>query len=271
MLTFKQLPDEWVRDFREYAIPTIEIDLDDETSLDEIVDLFVDINQQGEKVKRFDIVKAIGKKNKVLQSVLHMVAQEQTRANDKYFKKKDTAYTRVLSRLQIVQKADDNQKVDRMWERLFEIVLFNRTGKHRQPSQILKTFIKAEESADASALKQQEKARLQRCFNFLDACYAQTDLGDTRLARDLPHFYTMITTLLSSTLLDAEGAPPAYPKVRQKLLSFAQMLAEDAEKPADKATVKALEEYRQAATKQTTHPGRRATRQQRMLEIMAKL
>jgi uncharacterized protein with ParB-like and HNH nuclease domain len=57
--TFKQLSDQTVRDLREYAIPTIEIDLDDDGSLDEIINLFVDINQQGEKVKRFEIVKAI--------------------------------------------------------------------------------------------------------------------------------------------------------------------------------------------------------------------
>ena len=42
-LAFFQLTPEIVRDFREYAIPTIEITLDDNTSLDEIINLFVDI------------------------------------------------------------------------------------------------------------------------------------------------------------------------------------------------------------------------------------
>jgi hypothetical protein len=114
-ITFKNLSDEVVRDFREYAIPTIEIDLDDETSLDEIINLFVDINQQGAKVKRFDIVKAIGKKNKLLSSVFELVAQEQTRKQDKYFKPKNTAYSRVLDKLQVIAAASDaSQKVDRM-------------------------------------------------------------------------------------------------------------------------------------------------------------
>jgi hypothetical protein len=103
--TFKQLQDEKVREFREYSIPTIEIDLDDESSLDEIINLFVDINQQGAKVKRFDIVKAIGSENPLLSSVFELVAQEQTRKDDKYFKKKATAFTRVLEKLQIVQNA----------------------------------------------------------------------------------------------------------------------------------------------------------------------
>ena len=246
--------------------------MDDETSLDEIIDLFVDINQQGEKVKRFDIVKAIGKKNKLLNSTFALIAQEQTRKNDKFFKKIDSSYGRVLNKLQIVAKsADDNQKVDRMWERLFEMVLYNRTGKHSQPGQILKTFIKNDEDADTSAIKVVEKKRLARCFAFLDTCYVETDLGKTRLARDLPHFYTMVTTLLTSNLLDADGAPPDYPTARRKLLAFAKMLPADAPPPPNEETAKALEEYKQAAAKQTTHPGRRATREKRFLEIMGKL
>src|SRR5713101_10074758 len=59
----------FVRDFREYSIPTIEISLDDESSLDEIISLFVDINQQREPVNRFDIVKAMCKTDPLLKSV----------------------------------------------------------------------------------------------------------------------------------------------------------------------------------------------------------
>ena len=127
--TFKQLSDETVRQLREYAIPTIEIDLDDdEASLDEIVGLFVDINTQGEKVKRFDIVKAIGRENKLLKSVFDMIAQEQKRGKDKVFKKKNNIYTRVLEHLKNIEAVSGrNQKVDRIWERLVEVALFNGT------------------------------------------------------------------------------------------------------------------------------------------------
>jgi hypothetical protein len=86
---FSGLPADVVRNFREYAIPTIEITLDDETSLDEIINLFVDINQHGVKVNRFDIVKAVGKSNKLLRSVLKLIAIEQKRGQDVYFKKED--------------------------------------------------------------------------------------------------------------------------------------------------------------------------------------
>ena len=268
---FKNLPDELVREFREYAIPTIEISLDDETSLDEIINLFVDINQRGARVKRFDIVKAIGKINPLLSSVFDLVAQEQIRGRAKHFKKKDTAYTAVLQKLLVVAKAtDDYQKVDRMWERLFEIALYARTARHRQPSQILKTFIKEEKGSDKSQIEVAEEKKLARCFYFLEKSYSETRLGETPLATDLVHFYTMVTTLLSSSLLDADGAPPDYVGVRVRLLAFADLLSEEAIPPNEEIET-ALKEYREAATRQTTHPGRRAKRNEKLLEILEAL
>ena len=225
-VTFKQLSEEKVRLLREYAIPTIEIDLDDDSSLDEIINLFVDINQQGAKVKRFDIVKAIGTGNPLLASVFKLVAQEQTRKEDKFYKTKGTIFTRVLEKLVIVQTAADaTQKVDRIWERLVEIAFFNRTGAYRQPGQILRAFIKTEDPADVEAITAPEMKKLKTCFTFLDTCYKETSLGTTRLARDLPHFYTMVTSLLTSDLLEADGAAPDYPTVRAKLLKFAKILS----------------------------------------------
>jgi len=267
---FEQLPDDIVRKFREYAIPTIEIDLDDETTLDEIINLFVDINQKGEQVKRFDIVKAIGHANPLLKSVFDIVAQKQTRQNDIFYKKKDNCYTRVLDKLQTVQSGKDaNQKVDRMWERLVEIVLFNRTQSHREPGRVLKAFIKSDEAADTQKISAQELRQLKGVFDFLDKAYKQTTLGGTRLARDLPHFYTMVTTLLVSDLLAAEGAPPDYPKVRDKLVAFAALLPDDAQIPRK---LKAdMEDYWKAARRQTTHPGQRRTRQEKLLKILEKL
>jgi hypothetical protein len=61
--TLQELNDQLFRELQEYVIPTIEITLseDNPSSLNEIIDLFVDINSYGEKVKRFDIVKAMSK------------------------------------------------------------------------------------------------------------------------------------------------------------------------------------------------------------------
>jgi hypothetical protein len=165
--------------------------------LDEIINLFVDINQQGEKVKRFEIVKAIGAENPLLQSALKLIAIQQKRKEDVRFKKKSTAYSRVLQKLQVIQNAaDSNNQVDRMWERLVEIVLFCRTGKHRAPGQILKNFIKSKTGDDTAKITPAEVKKLDSVFVFLDAAYKETVLSDTRLARDTIHFYTMVTTHL---------------------------------------------------------------------------
>ena len=58
---FADLDEAVIREFREYAIPTIEISLSEDRVLsDEIITLFVDINQQGVSVNRFDIGKSDG-------------------------------------------------------------------------------------------------------------------------------------------------------------------------------------------------------------------
>jgi hypothetical protein len=277
--TFKNLSEDIVRDFREYAIPTIEIELDEDTSLDEIINLFVDINQQGAKVTRFDIIKAIGQDNDLLSSVFELVAQEQIRHADKLFKKKHNSFTRVLEKLQLVSKIEDrNQIVDRMWERLVEIVLFNRTQSHRQPGQVLKTFMpvsvlmgtpKPSLRPDVTALSTMERTKIKTRFDFLDKAYKETTLGETRLARDLPHFYTMITVLISSDLLEADGAPPDYRNLRNKLVRFAAML--DQTEFEDQEIATAMGEYNKAAARQTTHPGRRRTRAIELLKVLARL
>ncbi len=209
--TFKDLSETKVRDFREYAIPTIEINLDDESgSLDEIINLFVDINQYGEKVKRFDIVKAIGQGNELLSSVLGLIAAPQKRKEDLFYKKKHTVFTKVLERLQTVQSVEGpNEKVDRMWERLVELVLFVRSNKHRAPGQILKSFIRSEDEVEKTKVTSTELKKLQACFGFLVDAYKKTDLANTRLARDTPHFYTVVTSLIASgKLVPKNGVPP---------------------------------------------------------------
>jgi hypothetical protein len=80
----------------------------------------------------------------------------------------------------------------------------------------------------------------------------------------------MVTMLLTSGLLDADGAPPAYPTVRDKLVAFAGLLELPAHHPNPDID-KALREYRQAAARQTTNPGQRKIRQEKMVEILEKL
>jgi hypothetical protein len=277
-VAFAQLSPEAVRNFREYAIPTIEITLDDDSSLDEVINLFVDINQHGVKVNRFDIVKAIGDENELLQDVLELISVQQKRGEDIFFKKKRSVFTRVLSQLSIIKNLEfSNQIVDRMWERLLEIVLFCRTREHREPRQVLKRFIssKEEEEDEGSkddAITTSEMKILQTCFGFLVDCYKNSALGDTMLATDQPHFYTMITSfIVSDLLIPHDGIVPNRQELQRKLLEFAKYLPDRARLPADRKMAAAVREYKQAAARGTAQTGQRETRQRRFVELIKAL
>ena len=141
-------------------------------------------NSHGVKVNCFDIVKAIGKENRLLKSVLKLIAEEQKRGQDVFFKNRRSAFTRVLSELSFVKHLEfGNQVVDRMWERLLEIVLFCRTKEHREPRNVIKRFVSTkEEGAQDKAISAQEMKILQACFGFLVDCYRTSALGNTMLA-----------------------------------------------------------------------------------------
>ena len=148
-VTFAELDEVVVRDLREYTIPTIEINLTDDSHLDEIINLFVDINQQGVTVGRFDIVKAMGASNRLLKSVFGLLAIREHRGQDIFYKSKTNDFTQVLKRLSNINTLSDGKsQVDRMWQSLLEIALFYQTKQHRKPVDILKSFISG--SHDAS-------------------------------------------------------------------------------------------------------------------------
>lgn len=264
--TFADLPESVVRDLREYAIPTIEINLNDETSLDEIIDLFIDINQTGVKVNRFDIVKAM-QKNPLLNDVFGLLAEKQVRKHDIFYQKKNTVFTRVLNKLQMMQNLQSpNSKVDRMWERLLEIVLFYRTKKHRAPAQILKSFIRIRESDDKTKLSSKEKEQLKGTFGFLANLYQNTEFATSRFATDQTHFYTMITSLHFAGLLEPKNKKPAdIQGLKRKLVSFAKMIEGKGSRPVVASSVK---EYMARSQKQTTHIGQREDRQRLFLKII---
>jgi hypothetical protein len=259
-VAFKDLDEDVVRDFREYAIPTIEISLDDESALDEIISLFVDINQYGVRVNRFDIVKAMSK-NPLLSSVFAMVALKQKRQHDVFYRQKKNDFTFVLKTLQVVENIKEaNAKVDRMWERLLEIALFARTKKHRAPVQILKGFIGG--AGDRTRISGTENQFLRGVFSFLKKAYANADLKASRLAIDQTHFYTMVTSIISGDLINKYGPDD----LKRRLIAFARALT-GAPLP-DETLSKAMKKYQEESKTQTTHISRRDARQQKFLQIL---
>jgi hypothetical protein len=259
--SFDQLDDTVVRDLREYAIPTIEISLTDSSSLDEVIDLFVDINQQGAPVTRFDVVKAMGKSDPLLLSVFDLIAVKQRRGQDMHYRTKRNAFTVVLRELKLVASIPvGNQRVDRMWERLIEIVLFVRTKKHRAPSDILKGFIKVPDQR-SPRLTSPEMRELMIIFGFLEFAYKTSDLPRTALATNQIHFYIMVTALIERQLLTA--IPKA--ELIRKLVAFGKILEGRGRKPRN------MGKYIELSQKQTTHVARREERLRIFVDVLSEL
>jgi hypothetical protein len=264
--SFAELDDELVRNFREYSVPTIEIDMDkEEGGLKEIIDLFIDINQLGVRVTRFDIIRTMKDRNRLLSDVFKLVAERQKRKGDYFYKMVDSDFTAVLKRLQAVHglvATEYQERVDRMWERLLEIVLFVRTGQHRTLAQMLKAFLG---KVDDSKITGQEMSTIRRIFKFLKSVYAQSGVKTSRLAKDQPHFYTMVTSLHALRLIDQYG----YDDLKRRLVNMSRIIDGKTSPPKGKA--KALKQYMELSSKQTTHPGRRASRQNLFAELIESL
>jgi hypothetical protein len=267
--TFAALDEHIVRDFREYAIPTVEINLTDDSHLDEIINLFVDINQQGVPVGRFDIVKAMGANNKVLRSVFKLLAVEQKRGQDIFYKAKGNDFTFVLKTVETVAKLSDGKsQVDRMWQQLLEIVLFYQSKRHRKPGDILKSFISGshDPSQRLPPLATSDEKGLRRIFRFVAGAYRKSSLRETSLATDQTRFYTMITTLIDSDLL----ARYSQSELIAKLVALDKALQGWLSKEIrnNKKISKSVEQFVVLSSDRTTDAPRREDRQKKFLEII---
>ena len=257
---FSNVSAEVVRELREYVIPTIEIDMDDETGLQDIVSLFVDINQKGVKVEKFDIVKAIQRDDPLLKYVFNLVAIEQKRRKDRYYKIKRTPFSKVLKRLGRVEIFRDNDsKVNYIWERMLELAVFAETKAHRKPVDVLKMFISGKASGGIQ-VSRDAKDELKKVFLFLDQAYRK-GLGKTKLASDNTFFYTMVTILLKNPnlIVDAEGLP-------KKLEILASSLEQG--RSANKAYDKNLKELISYSSKHTTDVKNREERERLFLVLL---
>ncbi len=258
---FAKLSDDQVREFGEYSIPTIEISLEEDTALDEVITLFVDINQQGEPVKRFDIVKALYRTDPVLRGVFKLLATQQKRAQDIFYKANHSAFTEVLRRLQVIENVSSpNAQVDRMWEKLLEFAIFTRTGQHRNSTAVLKEFIAVKKGARQPPITNAESAKLAAAFRFLRPLLPK--LGKTRPFIDQTHSYTMITSILRADLITLYGKDA----LSRKIQVFAHLLEKVRTK--DRRLNSLLKRYLEESEKQTTHVSRRENRDKLFVQII---
>lgn len=260
-VSFSEMSDTVVRDFREYSIPTIEISLDDNSSLDEVISLFVDINQQGEEVKRFDIVKAMYRSDPLLKSVFDLIAVEEKRGQDVFYKSKNNEFTSVLKSLQVVDAITaTNSRIDKMWEKLLEIALFVRTNKHRKPMEILREFI-ATKRIETDKLKGDEIAKLRKTFKFVRSLSHR--LRQSRIFTDQTHSYTLITSLIGSDLMDRFNLSA----LAEKIVKFERLLSQSS-KIKDAAVRDMVASYKENAARQTTDISRRQERDRQFRQIV---
>ena len=262
LVAHKDLGAEVVRDLREYPIPMIEITLNENTSIDEIISLFVDINQQGVKVTRLQIVRALKRNDPFLKDIYTLVAQRQTRTQAVFVRRKRTDFTYVLKRLQSVASVTNaDQQADRMWERLFELALFVRSGKHRKPTEILKSFISSPAVAQ-ERLSATERAKLRNVFDFLSDAYRGSKLDKTRFATDQTHFYTMVTSLLETDLLQRLN----HKDIVAAIVKFDEVLG--SKSAGIPGLTKLSRSYREVSAKQTSDTTRRGDRGQLFIKAL---
>lgn len=264
--TFRELDESSVRDFSEYVIPVIEITLDENVTLDEIITLFVDINQQGVAVKRFDIVKAMYKNDKILKSSFRLIAIEQKRAQDIFYKMISNEFTYILKKLSTVEKTpDSNSKVDKIWEKFLEIVIFSISNQHQKPIDILKGFISNTITGRYKLTKKTER-QLRKVFRFLKFAYSDVQISNAKLAKDYTHFYTMVTTLISTDLLRKFTEP----QLKKKLRPLSAIINNEKDKTKN-ISQKKIRNYIELASKHTTDTVRRQSRNKLFYEMITSI
>jgi hypothetical protein len=265
-LTFAQLSDDEIRAIRDYVIPIVEITLEDETNLDEIITLFVDINKNGKPVLRDQIVAAMKHKDELLRTVYELVAQKlekgKMKGKDRFTRIIKGPFTSVLGKLTVVSSAPNNHAIaDRMWAKLMEFALFTRNGNtHGKGADVLKRFVETENNPPLSS---QERKVLRRVFQFLESAY-RVGLSRTKVATDYSHFYIVCTTLLSGYMFP-NPMPDQQKKVLiKKLIAFGKKL--DVQyKPEDLSNIA---QYQRLSSKQTTDARKRGERQVLLQKIL---
>lgn len=261
---FSRFPNEQIRALREYVIPTIEINLEEDTNLDEIIDLFVDINSYGVKVKRTDIIKALKKDDPLLKSVYSLIVVKKKKHMDQSTKILHTKACEVLKKLTVVSRAPDGPaRADRMWEKLMDLVLFMRGGDKHSKGALTKFM----ETKTEASLSVEEKNKLQRIFSFLSKAYRK-GLKTTRLASEYAHFYTMSTSLIKQEIFPVVITMDQRSDLMRKLKEFGARMEIE---PRPFKEESKMGQYLLLSSKQTTDVKKRGEREKLFKEILATL
>src|SRR5205814_998704 len=100
-------------------------------------------------------------------------------------------------------------------------------------------------------------------FSTLKSVFAQAGMKNSQLAVNQTHFYTLVTSLHALDLEEEYGLD----ELKRKLVQFAKMIENPSLAPKGKN--KAMKDYLALSSQKTTHPGRRADRQDLFAGILA--
>src|SRR5262249_35585444 len=104
---------------------------------------------------------------------------------------------------------------------------------------------------------------MRKIFRFLRDAYRTSGLRATPLATDRTRFYTMITSLINSDLLDRYTRD----NLVAKLDAFGQILLGKRAKPSE-GPGKAVQRYQVLSSDRTTDTPRREERQEKFIEVL---
>jgi hypothetical protein len=263
--SFSQLEDSDIRDFREYSIPTIEISLEETTNLDDVISLFVDINQQGVAVSRFNIVKAMCDQSPLLRSSFKLIAQKQKRGRDVFYKMIKNDITFCLKNVRDIKRIrENNYKVDRIWERLIDIIQYIKTENHKKPNDILKGFLN-QKLSDNRAVNKKEQKKLRSACAFMNEVFEKISSDVNPLIYDYTHLYTAITMIISNDIL------PKYDKdaLINKFVAWSEILEKKRLPGKSQNLQQSYKRYREASSKHSTDPAQRESRSSELLKIIS--
>jgi hypothetical protein len=193
--------------------------------------------------------------SKILKKAFSLVSMEQRRGDDIYYQMKDSNISKVLKQLSMISRtADQKSKVDKIWQKTIEILIFIATLEHHKPSDILKGFISQKDKLTSTKIDTSVIRLTQKIFSFYWRMYKKMKMIDSQVAKDQTHFYTSITSIIKFNMLDH------YEEIKlMKKIKFFNDLLDG--KVTDKKFSKKIKEYKLLSESHTTDPKKRIERE----------
>ncbi len=143
--------------------------------------------------------------------------------------------------------------------------MFEITKQHRKPVDILKGFIssRSQHAGVPHVLTRDNTKKLRNVFRFLKKAYSSShQLSASKLAKDMTHFYTMVTAFLNSDLIDNANRDILI----DALNKFSILISRDGK--GARVMKDDIKQYVELSSKHTTDVDRRTKREEVFIKII---